>query len=201
MGQIYKIGIRTSPLALEQAKEILANLRKYYPGFKAEIVGMDTYGDKDRITPISEIEGGDFFTGEIDKALLRGTIDFAVHSAKDLPDKLEDGLTVAAITKSIDSCDVLVSKSGLKLDKLPSGAKIGTSSLRRKEQLRSYRRDFEIVDIRGNIEERLKLVDSKQKNINHQPSTINYKLDLDAIVIAAAGLIRSEEHTSELQSH
>lgn len=121
MGKTYKIGTRTRPLALKQVEEVLANLRRFYSGFKAEIVGIDTQGDWNRATPISEIEGSDFFTNEIDEALLRAQIDFAVHSAKDLPDKLRTGLIIAAITKSIDPYDVLVSKSGYRLAELPYG--------------------------------------------------------------------------------
>ena len=175
MGRVYKIGTRTSSLALKQVEEIVDALKKFYPAMNVEIIGIDTYGDKDKTTPISGIEGSDFFTREIDEALLKGEIDFAVHSAKDLPDDLKEGLVIAAITKSLDSYDVMVSKSGLKLDELPYRAKIGTSSLRRKAQLKKYRDDFEIVNIRGNIEERLKLL---------------YEAELDGIVIAAAGLIR-----------
>ncbi|MFQ5951946.1 MAG: hydroxymethylbilane synthase [Candidatus Omnitrophota bacterium] len=173
MDKTYKIGTRTSPLALKQVEEILGSLKKARPDFEAEIVGIDTHGDKDRKTPISSMEGTDFFTREIDEALLKGKIDMAVHSAKDLPDKMTDGLVIAAVTRTIDPYDVLVSRSGLKLDELPRGARIGTSSQRRKTQLRKYRDDFEIVDIRGNIEERLELLES-----------------LDGIVIAAAGLMR-----------
>ena len=154
---------------------MLVALRRHHPGLEAEVVRISTYGDRDKTTPISEIEGIDFFTRDIDEAILKGDVDFAIHSAKDLPDKLPEGLTVAAITESIDPQDVLVSKHGLKLDKLPYKAKIGTSSLRRKQGLKKYRSDFQIVDIRGNIEERLEKLD---------------KDDLDAIVIAAAGLLR-----------
>jgi hydroxymethylbilane synthase len=194
MAEYYKVGTRTSPLALKQAEEVLAGLRKFYPehpkgwaplsrnpafrlfpDFRAEIVGIDTYGDKDKTTPISRMEGTDFFTREIDNALLAGAVDFAVHSAKDLPDKLKKGLTIAALTKSADPYDALVSKSGLTLDKLPIKAKIGTSSLRRKKGLKEYRGDFQLVDIRGNIEERLEILDNS---------------GLDAIVIASAGLVR-----------
>jgi len=222
-----KLGTRTSPLALKQVDEILAFLRGPCPdkafvrnsvspgsqhdiskGVKVEIVGIDTYGDKDKITPISDIEGTDFFTREIDEALLkeeidpstssfdklrtrpersrrpslRGngersrTIDFAVHSAKDLPDKVPQGLYIAAITESIDPYDALVSKNNLKLKDLPYAAKIGASSSRRKTQLKSYRNDFEIVDIRGNIEKRLKRLDGKNS--------------LDAIIVACCALKR-----------
>jgi len=211
MAKTYRIGTRTSSLALRQVGEILQALRKFYPDFKAEVISMDTYGDKDKITPISQIEGADFFTREIDDALLKGevypstmlsangepvelgrpstslrpspelieersrTIDFAVHSAKDLPDTLKEGLVIAAQTKSIDPYDALVSQNGLKLAELPQGARIGTSSIRRKTQLSRYRDDFDIVDIRGNIEERLEKLDNG---------------NLDGIVIAACALVR-----------
>ncbi|MFA4842808.1 MAG: hydroxymethylbilane synthase [Candidatus Omnitrophota bacterium] len=170
-----KAGTRKSPLALKQIEEVLGLLRVIYPDFKAEIVGMDTYGDKDKVTPISEIEGSDFFTREIDQALLNGEIDFAVHSAKDLPDEITKGLAVAAITKSIDPFDDLVSKGRLPLERLPQGAKVGTSSQRRKDQLKKYRPDFNLIDIRGTIQERLALLE--------QP-------DLDAIIVAACALKR-----------
>jgi porphobilinogen deaminase len=97
-----KAGTRRSPLALKQVEEILEALKQLYPDIAIELVGIDTYGDKDRFTPISKIEGTDFFTREIDDALLKGKIDFAVHSAKDLPDELPKALVIAAITKAID---------------------------------------------------------------------------------------------------
>jgi len=171
----YRIGTRTSSLALRQVEEILQVLRRFYPDFKAEVISIDTYGDKDKITPLSQIEGTDFFTREIDDALLKGEIDLAVHSAKDLPDTIKEGLVIAAQTKSIDPYDAIVSKNGLKLAELPQGARIGTSSFRRKTQLSRYRDDFNIVDIRGNIEERLEKLDNG---------------DLDGIVIAACALVR-----------
>lgn len=144
-------------------------------GTNFEVKIYNTTGDMDKSTPISEVDGTNFFTDSIEKALLNGEIDIAVHSAKDLPDVIPEGLTIVVVTKSIDPYDVLVSKRNLKLDKLFHGAKIGTSSNRRKEQLRKFRNDFQIVDIRGNIEDRLAKLDSG---------------DLDGIVIAAAGLIR-----------
>ena len=175
MGRVYKVGARTSPLALKQVDEVIAYLKAFDPKIGFEIVGIDTCGDKDRLTPISDMEGTDFFTREIEEAISSGKIDFAVHSAKDLPDEIPEGLYIAAITESIDPYDALVSKDNLKLGELLYGAKVGTSSLRRKTQLKSYRSDFEIVDIRGNIEERLKILD---------------EADLEAIVIAACGLKR-----------
>lgn len=197
MERTYRVGARTSPLALRQVEEALSSLREFYPDIKTEVVGIDTYGDRDKAAPISDIEGTDFFTREIDKALLRGEIDFAVHSAKDLPDELRDGLVTPVITGSIDPFDALVSKSGLTLDKLPEGARIGTSSLRRKTQLKGYRKDFEIVDIRGNIEERLRLLDNELQvpepdsdRRSEQMFRSPIGIGLDAIVIAACGLIR-----------
>ncbi len=197
MQRIYRVGTRTSPLALKQAEEVFGMLRKFYPGIEPEVIGIDTYGDRDKVTPISETEGTDFFTREIDEALLKGEIDFSVHSAKDLGDALRNGLAIAAITDPVDPFDALVSKSNLSLDELPIGAKIGTSSLRRKAQLKAYRKDFEIVDIRGNIEERLRLLDSGSPVLAPDPdlrsgylSRSEIRIGLDGIVIAACGLIR-----------
>lgn len=173
--QTFKVGTRTSPLALRQVDEIIGYLRNLDMEINIEVVGIDTAGDKDRITPISDIEGTDFFTWEIEKALLNKDIDFAVHSAKDLSDTIPGGLYIAAITQCIDPYDALVSKNNLLLEELPQGAKIAASSLRRKTQLKSYRDDFKIVDIRGDIEERLRKLD---------------KSDLNAIIIAACALKR-----------
>ncbi len=175
MGRVYRIGTRTSPLALKQVEEIVSLIKRFHPEFTYEILVMETTGDKDKTTPIWMIEGTDFFTKEIDEALLEGGIDLAVHSAKDLPDKTPEGLAIAAITKSIDPYEALVAKGNLKIDELKLGAKIGVSSLRRRTQLKSYRGDFQIVDIRGNIEERLEKLD---------------KEGLDAIIVAACALVR-----------
>lgn len=183
MGRTYRVGARTSPLALKQVEEAMSMLKGFYPDMQTEVIGIDTYGDKDKVTPIAEIEGTDFFTREIDEAILRDEIDFAVHSAKDLPDVLRKGLAIAAITPFLDPYDALVSKSGLTLDKLPKGARIGTSSLRRKTQLKAYRNDFEIVDVRGDIEERLRL-------LNEPRTTNNERRNIDAVIIAACALTR-----------
>lgn len=171
----FRIAARTSPLALRQVDEAAACIRGFYPGFDYEVIGIQTRGDKDKITPISDMEGSDFFTREIDEAVLRGGADFAVHSAKDLPDEIPRGLVVAAITEPLDTHDALVSRNDLKLDELPLGAKIGASSKRRKEQLKKYRPDFQIVDIRGNIEERIAVLDDGE---------------LDGIIVAACALTR-----------
>ncbi|OGW82705.1 MAG: hydroxymethylbilane synthase [Omnitrophica bacterium RIFCSPLOWO2_01_FULL_45_10] len=192
----YKVGIRRSILALRQFEEALSDLRKFYPRIEAEPVRIETYGDRDRRTPISDIEGSDFFTREIEESLLKGEIDFAVHSAKDLPDRIPDGLQVAAITGSIDPYDALVSKGNLKIDELATGARIGTSSARRKSQLKSYRPDFNVVDIRGNIDERLKLLDNNDirhsaKQSEASPKGTKYDIrNIDAIVISSCALVR-----------
>ena len=175
MRRVLHVGTRTSPLALAQVREITQALKRVAPAVKLRVVSMDTAGDRDKKTPISAMEGTDFFTREIDKALLEGKIDLAVHSAKDLPDMIPKGIVVAATTRSVDPYDVLVSRDQLKLRDLPEGARVGTSSERRKKQLKAYRSDLELVDIRGTMEERLDKLFSE---------------DLDAIVIAGAGLIR-----------
>lgn len=186
-----RIGTRPSPLALKQVDEVITLLKKAHSGLDGstsftinpkrsrrvdfDIVKIDTLGDKDRAKPLEKLEGTDFFTKEIEQALLQERIDLAIHSAKDLPDVLPEDLEIAAILKPVDPSDVLVSKNNLSLNELPQEAKIGTSSLRRKVQLKTFRKDFKILDIRGNIEERLKKLQES---------------NLDAIVIAACGLIR-----------
>ena len=171
----YKVGTRASPLALKQVDEVIRGLERFHPDINIEIVCIETTGDKDKKTPISDMEGSDFFTREIDEALLKGEIDFAIHSAKDLADNPREGLAIAAITLSICPYDVLVSKFSLKFEELPYKSKVGTSSLRRKVQLQIFRDDFNIVDVRGNVNERLRQLEES---------------DLDAIVIAGAGLMR-----------
>lgn len=175
MKKILRVGTRTSPLALAQVREIAQALKMIAPGVTLKIVSMDTAGDLDKKTPISGMEGTDFFTREIDKALLNKKIDLAVHSAKDLADRIPEGIVIAATTRSVDPYDVLVSKGHLKLRDLPKGARVGTSSERRKSQLRAYRPDLRLVDIRGTMGERLDKLVSQ---------------NLDAIVIAGAGLTR-----------
>lgn len=175
MDKPYLVGSRSSPLALAQVEEITVTLKRVFPLLRIQLVTLDTCGDKDRKTPLSQVEGSDFFTREIDEALLRGDIDFAVHSAKDLPDTLRDGLRIAAITAPLNQHDAIVSNDNLTLAQLPYGAKIGTSSTRRKEQILQYRPDLQPVDIRGNIHERIALL--KTDNI-------------DAVVVAACALIR-----------
>jgi hydroxymethylbilane synthase len=170
-----KIGARPSPLAIRQAEEAIGILKRLYPDAAYPIIKIKTTGDIDKTTPISEVEGSDFFTKELDAALLGGCIDIAVHSSKDLPDRLADDLEVALETDSISLNDALISKGGLKFSELPEGARIGTSSKRRKAQVKSLRKDLEAADIRGNIGQRIALVDSGS---------------IDALIVAESALIR-----------
>jgi uroporphyrinogen III methyltransferase/synthase len=154
-------------------------LKEALASAKFDIIGIDTSGDLDKISSISQTEGSDFFTDNIDSALLNKTIDIALHSAKDLPDEFPEGITVAAITDGIDKRDVLVVRRDLvdflKDKDIPKSFSIATSSKRRKKQISQYFPDAVIKDIRGNIEERLSLLDNGYA---------------DGLVIAAAGLIR-----------
>lgn len=171
MADIIRIGTRPSPLALKQVEEVQAHL----PGVKTEAVIIKTQGDKNKTTALSGREDSDFFTREIEEALLRGEIDAAVHSAKDLESNMPEGLVIAALTRSISPFECLVSRGNLSLAELPEGAAVGTSSYKRKEALRRFRSDLIAIDIRGNIDERLRLLDSGR---------------YDAIIVAHAALIR-----------
>ena len=166
-----RIGTRPSPLALKQVLEVQARLA----GIRAEIVPIKTRGDIDKKSPLFDREGSDFFTGEIEQALLSGQIDAAVHSAKDLPWDLPGELIIAAITSSISPFECLVSRSGLALDKLPKGAVIGTSSTKRKAAILAFRSDLKVKPIRGDIDQRLALLDAGS---------------FDGIITAHAALIR-----------
>ena len=168
-----RIGTRGSALARWQAEFVRAALARQ--GVAAELVIIRTSGDRDRQSSLRVIGGKGVFTKELEDALLEERIDLAVHSMKDMPTNLPAGLEVSAICEREDVRDALISRDGLKLDQLPPGARIGTSSLRRQTQLRHYRGDFEMVDMRGNVDTRLaKLAQG----------------DYDAIVLAKAGLDR-----------
>ncbi|MGM0441891.1 MAG: hydroxymethylbilane synthase [Elusimicrobiota bacterium] len=173
--EILKTGTRKSPLALKQVEELEKKINAHFPGVKLEPVGIDTTGDRDRKTPIDRVEGTDFFTDSVERALAEGKVDIAQHSAKDLPREFSSRLEIPFITDSIDPDDVLVSRGNLNLDQLAEGAIIGTSSKRRKQGLKNFRPDFKITDIRGNIHQRLKLLDDSK--------------NLDAIVIAIIAFI------------
>lgn len=169
------VGTRGSPLALAQTQEVISQLAAKFPSLQFDLRKIRTKGDIVRRTPLPKLGGKGIFVKELELALLAGEIDMAVHSFKDLPTELAPGLAIAAITQRVDARDALISKSGVPLDILPFGAVVGTSSPRRAVQLLSYRPDLDIVDLRGNLDTRLRKV---SKGV------------VDAAVLAAAGLIR-----------
>ncbi|HEY3423178.1 MAG TPA: hydroxymethylbilane synthase [Negativicutes bacterium] len=169
------IGTRGSKLALWQANFIAESIRERYPDSEVTLQHFMTTGDKILDVPLAKIGGKGLFTKELEVAMLAGKIDLAVHSLKDMPTELPDGLTLAAITNRVDPGDALISPKYQTIDQLPQGAKVGTSSLRRKAQLLQYRSDLNITDLRGNLDTRLKKLETQ---------------GLDAIVLAVAGLKR-----------
>ncbi len=169
------LGSRPSKLARWQTDHILALLQSAWPGLDCHVVTLVTEGDKILERPLPEIGGKGVFTAELEKALLSGEIDLAVHSLKDLPVDESPGLCIAAVSQRADGRDVLVSASGKTLAQLPEGARVGTSSLRRSAQLLAFRPDLAILPLRGNVDTRLRKV---------------VEGDYDAIVLAAAGIER-----------
>ena len=168
------IGTRASPLALAQTNLISTSLRARYANLEIQIVRITTKGDVLRDRPLASIGGRGVFVGEIEAALRSKEIDLAVHSAKDLPSRLASDMLIAAFPSRSDARDVLISRSG-RLDELPPGARLGTSSPRRACQIRALRGDLDVVDVRGNVDTRLRKVAAGE---------------YDALVLAAAGLIR-----------
>ena len=176
MKQPFRIGTRGSKLALWQADHVSQLITAENPGLNIEIRIIKTTGDAVLDSPLSEIGGKGVFVKEIEEALLSEEIDIAVHSMKDVPTLLPNGLFIGAVAKRHDPRDALISKSGLPLAQLPEGSRVGTGSLRRSTQLLKYNSNLEIVSIRGNVDTRIqKLKDGK---------------DYDAIVLAVAGLER-----------
>lgn len=172
---IYRIGTRGSKLALEQAKFVQKRLAEYYPAHEFQLVIVKTTGDKFNNVPMREVGAKGIFIKEIEEHLLEGTIDLAVHSMKDMPSELPEGLVLAKMWKREDPRDVLILREKNSLSDLPFGAKVATGSLRRKYQLLKLRPDLQIVDIRGNVETRIRKMEEQK---------------LDGIVLAAAGLKR-----------
>ncbi len=159
MKKKLKVGTRKSKLALWQTNFVVHLLRLFDPSLEVEIVPITTKGDKILDSPLSKIGDKGLFTKEIEERLLSKEIDLAVHSLKDMPTTLPEGLTIAAYTLRDFPFDVLVSRDGKTLKELPPGAVVGTSSLRRKAQLKRLRPDLKIEDIRGNVDTRLKKLD------------------------------------------
>lgn len=170
----FRIGTRASQLALWQANWIKSELERQYPGVEVELLKIKTMGDKILDVPLAQVGGKGLFVKEIEEAMLRGEIDLAVHSMKDVPTEFPDGLGLVVTTKREDPRDAFLS-DGVKFSDLRQGARIGTSALRRQAQLLKARPDLEMVIIRGNVETRIR----KLKEDN-----------LDAVILAAAGLNR-----------
>jgi hydroxymethylbilane synthase len=169
------IGSRGSGLALWQANWIKSQLEELHSGLEVDITIIKTSGDKIQDVPLTKIGGKGLFVKEIEEALLRRDVDIAVHSMKDVPMQLPYELEISVVTERENPFDALISRDNIQLDDLPKNAKVGTGSLRRSSQLLKYRPDLKIVPLRGNIDTRIKKLDSE---------------GLDAIILAAAGLRR-----------
>ncbi len=170
-----RIATRESPLALWQANFVRERLQALYPGLAVELVGMTTEGDRILGVPLAQVGGKGLFIKELEQAMLEGQADIAVHSMKDVPMVLPAGFALAAICEREDPRDAFVSNTLTRLSALPEGARVGTSSLRRQCQLRGWRSDLDIRDLRGNVNTRLAKLD---------------RGDFDAIILATAGLVR-----------
>lgn len=175
MNKVIKVGSRGSALALWQTEHVIGRLQAAHPGVGFEIVIIKTQGDKILDVPLARIGDRGLFVKEIEEALLDGRIDFAVHSLKDLPTEQPQGLMIGAISERVDPRDCLVSPRYRSLAEVPDGAVIGTSSLRRKAQLKAVNPTWEFKDVRGNLQTRLGKLDAG---------------DYDALVLATAGLTR-----------
>jgi len=170
-----RIATRGSKLALWQAHHVGGLIAQKYPSIKIDYNVITTSGDRIQDKPLYEVGGKGLFLKEIEEALLADTADLAVHSLKDVPFELPEGLQLSTILPREDARDALISRDGLKFNELKAGSKVGTSSLRRRYQLEAIRPDLEFVPLRGNVDTRL----SKLK-----------LGDYDAIILAAAGLNR-----------
>lgn len=170
-----EVGARTSPLSRVQVDEILEELHQHHPEVAFNTRFTTTVGDRDQKTSLRDLGKTDFFTVELDRMVLSGECQVAIHSAKDLPDPLPEGLSVVAMTKGIDPSDALVLREGETLESLQIGARIATSSERREEMVKQLRSDLSFVDLRGTIGQRLDKLHEEYA---------------DGVVIAEAALIR-----------
>ena len=175
MAQSVKIGTRGSQLALWQANWVKSCIEKAHPEISVTLEVVKTKGDKILDVPLAKVGGKGLFVKEIEEALLNKKIDLAVHSMKDMPADIPEGLCIGAIPKRENPRDVLITADRKTFSQLPRGARIGTSSLRRGAQLLIARNDVKIESLRGNVHTRLKKLESEK---------------LDAIVLAAAGVLR-----------
>lgn len=169
------VGSRGSKLALAQTNWVIQQIKQRHPSWEVEISIIKTKGDKITDVPLAKVGGKGLFVKEIEEALLRKEIDLAVHSMKDVPTELPEGLEIGIIPPRESPYDVLISKNGQTLAELPAQSKVGTSSLRRGAQLRAFRPDLHIENLRGNLDTRLRKLDEGL---------------YDAIIVAEAGLLR-----------
>lgn len=169
------IATRQSPLALWQAEHIKDRLQVLYPSLSINLVPMVTKGDKILDVPLAKVGGKGLFVKELEQALYEKRADIAVHSLKDVPMELPEGLTLGAYCEREQPTDAFVSNKFASLNDLPQGAKLGTSSLRRQCQIQQYRPDLEIISLRGNVGTRLSKLDNGE---------------YDAIILATSGLMR-----------
>ena len=188
---VLKIATRKSPLALWQAEFVKSNLESLYSDLKIELVKMTTQGDQILNSPLSKIGGKSLFIKELELGMMEGRADIAVHSMKDVPYELPQGFEIGAILERENPFDALVSNTVSSLDDLPVGARVGSCSLRRIVQLKALRPDLVVLDLRGNVNTRLKKLDDGE---------------YDAIILACSGLIRLgleeriKQHLSPIQS-
>ena len=173
-GGVLRVATRGSPLALRQAEEVIRRLREACPGLEVRVVEIRTRGDRDQ-RPLRAFGRPGVFVREVERALLSGEADLAVHSLKDLPTALPRGLIVAAFPVRADPRDALVSPRGLSLEELPAGARLATGSPRRRALIARVRPDITCVDVRGNVDTRVRRAQ---------------EAGLDGLVLAAAGLDR-----------
>lgn len=174
-GRALRIGTRGSALALWQAEHVAARIRSQPGSPPVELVRVETEGDRIQDVALSRLPGKAFFTKELERAILDGAVDLAVHSLKDVETAMTPGLEIAAVLEREDARDVLVAGAGVGLSAVPRGARIGTSSLRRQAFLRRWRDDLEVAELRGNVPTRIRKLDDGE---------------YDAIVLAAAGVKR-----------
>lgn len=175
MNKNLRIATRKSALALWQANHVKDLLLEAHPGIEIELVKIVTQGDRILDRPLAEIGGKGLFLKELERAMLDGEADLAVHSMKDVPASMAEGLVLDAVLPRANPYDALVSRDGRLLADLPAGSRVGTSSLRRKSQLLALRPDLDVADLRGNVDTRLRKLDEGQ---------------YDAIILACAGLER-----------
>ena len=172
---MLRIATRKSPLALWQAEFVKSRLEHFYPELKIELVKITTQGDKILDTPLSKIGGKNLFIKELEIGMMEGRADIAVHSMKDVPYELPEGFRIGAILERENPFDAFVSNYFKSIEDLPTGSRVGSCSLRRIVQLKALRPDLVILDLRGNVNTRLKKLDDGQ---------------YDAIILACSGLIR-----------